>query len=368
MSWRSTTMTDDELDRSVAAFLDWRSQRLDGAAGAREIAWRIADPRRTSRRRWALAMAGLGLAGVLIVATAGIVAMATRPPEPAGPITNGPIVMVDALGWRAIDPSTGVETTLEPCDGLCPGAVSLVGSADGRTVFYVQPTPIVADGTAAAPGWTLWRWDRDAGTTTEVHGCAPSCLVLGPVPSPDGRSVAFGEASSMTGDAPIDIVVVDATTGRETYRRRETQAMLPAWDAHGRLILTVGKAGGIVRERVDLATGVSEVVGAGLPNGHLSSSPDGTRMVLILPDMPAIEVHLVDPGLERSRLLIRADDMALWTAPVWAPDGSALVNMARAADSMSSEVDVRTYDLATGAVEVRGQGFVGTGLTWLAAD
>jgi Tol biopolymer transport system component len=358
---RWTTMPDDELDAVLRGHLDWRSMQVDGAPDAQGMAWRLAGVRIGAPSWPRRAMTSLVVTAVVIaILGVALLSIGSRR-DPVGPITNGSIVVANAVGWTFVDLDARTETTTEPCGGLCPGAVSPVATADGRTIFYIIPTPFQADGrTPTPPGWSLWRWDRHDGTTTSVRLC-DECMLDSVVPSPDGRYVALVEYPEAHPDAPVHQVTVDAWTGQEIRRARALGPALPAWDAQGRLLVAL-KPG--ERERIDVATGAVEVVGRDLPDGHLLSSPDGRQLVLAAVDMPGVDHYVVDQELEHARLIASVDD-EWWASDVaWAPDGTAIAMLS----GTGVDFDITLIDLATGETASYPTNAVMGQLMWLPAE
>ena len=195
--------------------------------------------------------------------------------------------------------------------------------------------------------------------------------MYGPVPAPDGRSVAYIETPRAKPGALVDAVVISADTGREIRRIGDVAPYRPAWDARGRLLLMTGEPGDFGHRRVDLATGTDEVLGEDLPDGLLTSSPDGRHLVLFTPSRPSnVDFHVVDPDLEHARLLVGLDDVAQYRVMFWTPDGSAFVAIIRDVhtDVADPTGEVRSYDLATGAMVPRGRAIFSSDLLWLPAD
>jgi Tol biopolymer transport system component len=195
--------------------------------------------------------------------------------------------------------------------------------------------------------------------------------------SPDGRSVALLESTQSRPTATIDVVVVDTQTGREVRRFADIGPsptssigpLLPAWDAHGELLLARRSGDHAVRQRIDLATGGAEAVGRGLPDGLLHNSPDGTWKAIVTGERPNLELHLVDRDLEQTRLVLSSDG-AEWVDAAWAPDGTAIALMTGTmpTDSANFVYQILIVDLATGEVTRYPTGSVAGKLIWLPAD
>jgi hypothetical protein len=171
------------------------------------------------------------------------------------------------------------------------------------------------------------------------------------------------------------LVVIDSTTGQEIYRTadlgaaRDLGPFIPAWDARGRLLVGRMSEGGPIRERIDLATGIAEEVGRGLPVGALLSSPDGRNLVIGAGDRSQIDLHVVDPDLGRSRPLARLDGTpAAWAT--WAPDGTALAILTffESTNSAFAHNEILIVDVATGSVDRHPIDAVGGQLMWLPED
>jgi hypothetical protein len=379
-----TAMNDEQLDQAISRYLDWRARQVQGAPDAQAMAMRVTDTPWTPRPRWQWAIATLATMGLLLLLAVAVLLVAGAPRPAPGPLANGPIVVANAAGWRAIDLSSGAEAPVEPCGGLCPEAFRPVVSAGGRIVSYIVPTPFGGDGrTPTAPGWSLWQWDREAGTTSRAYLC-DMCVIDHFVVSPDGRSIAVIETREAHPSAALDVVVVDTATGREIRRFADIGPMptarmptptgplaplVPAWDAQGRLLLARMSGDRAIRQRIDLATGDTEEVGRGLPAGLLQNSPDGSRMTIATLERPYMELLEVDPDLEETRPILSSDGTE-WIDAAWAPDGTAIALMTGTmpADAANFVYEIQIVDLATGEVTRHPTQSVEGKLLWLPAD
>jgi hypothetical protein len=370
-----TRMTDEQLDHTITRHLTWRATQLQGIPDAQGMAWRIAGERLTRRPRWQSGLAVLVATAVLtMAAVATLIVAGSRPP--AGLLVNGPLVVASALGWRGTDSASGAAVELEPCDGQCDEAMDLRLSADGRTVFFVDPSHEGGDLRSDQPGWAIWRWDRLEGSVRRVVGCDElDCTLRRPIPSPDGRYLAYGQGR----DAPRipmppldELVVVEAETGREVRRIPDlvgadywVESPKFAWDADGQLLvadllLVTDLASDAFRyRRIDVTTGAEADVT--LPrDGFLESSPDGRTMIKTNEVSDPWGLWLLDDQFETTRLLWEGEPIRVIA---WSPDGTKI-----ALRSMAFTTHV--IDIATGALttHVDDVAVMDGQLLWLPAD
>jgi Tol biopolymer transport system component len=287
--------------------------------------------------------------------------------------------VANALGWNGIDPASGAAVQLEPCDGQCEEAMDPRLSADGRTVFFVDPTPAGGDLQSDQPGWAIWRWDRLEGSVRRVVGCDEiDCTLRRPIPSPDGHYLAYGQGD----DAPSipmppldEVVVVDAETGREVRRFQDLIAdgwwwEYPnfAWDADGRLLVLNLDPDGFRYRRIDVTTGAEAEVT--LPeNGFIETSPDGTATLVTTGDPDAWRVWILDDRFEHTRLLWKGEQQ--WAAGTWSPDGTRFAGQTRseAPSPRNMAYDLQVIDITTGTVTTHvDDDAVGGQPLWLPAD
>lgn len=364
MSGHGRPMSDDELDGVLRDYLTWRSRQLQGIPPAEDVARRIGSLGRGSGRGRAVALL---VAAVLVLGgVAGLLATGGRPPI-AGRTSPEMIIAADTVGWTAIDPTTGTQTPMSPCDGMCIGALFPAVSGDGRSVFVVQTTPIGADLLPEAPGWSIQRWDRARGKMTTLVRCAAACPIRALSPSPDGRFLAYVEGGP---GVRARVIVVDADSGQEAARFEDDRLLFASWDAGGRLVLTHLKdapdAGRY--ERIDLDDSTREVVGQHLPNGIPTSSTDGRMMALNVPDVPGFDLYLVDPAFDTAAPFARSGFGGGAGALAWSPDDSRVVAAITDQGAVLPVGELRIFERATGAMTVIGQtgAFTDT-LTWLPA-
>ncbi|HEY4632386.1 MAG TPA: WD40 repeat domain-containing protein [Candidatus Limnocylindrales bacterium] len=362
-----TRMTDEQLDHTITRHLTWRATQLQGIPDAQGMAWRIAGERLTRRPRRQRTVAVLvATAVVTMAAVATLIVAGSRPPP--GPLTNGPLVVANALGWNGIDPASGAAVQLGPCDGQCEEAMDPRLSADGQTVFFVDPSHDGGDLRSDQPGWAIWRWDRLGGSVRRVVGCDEiDCTLRRPIPSPDGHYLAYGqgdEAPSIPMPPLDEVVVVEAETGREVRRLTDlvgAEYWVPfpsvAWDAVGQLLVTDLGTGQFRYRRIDVTTGAEADVT--LPwDGDLESSPDGTTLVMT-DEADPWRLWLLDDRFESSRLLWEGEPIRVIA---WSPDGTRIALRSRA--FVTHVVDIATGALTTHADDVAANGQ----LLWLPAD
>lgn len=384
MNDHRASMSDDELDRTIARYLGWRAGQVQGAPDASDMARRLVGALPATRQRRARGLLVLGVAAVLVLTAVGALSVATRSPAVTDPFADSRLIVADARGWKVVAPATEA-MSMEPCDGLCPTGMWPVASLDGQTVFYVETTPVLEDLSVADPGWSLWRWDRREDSVARVAGCGPTLCTMGPPsPSPDGRHVAYLELPSPAPDPPETptgaIVVVDAVTGRPVVRTpvRIGWIAKPAWDANGRLLMvTLGppwRPRDSEYRRVDLATGQVEEIGTDLPRGnHIISSPDGQTILIDVTDYATwnpgtVKVLVADQALTTARPGFVIDDVAGWSGPAWAPSGTAFANVVTTSHHASAG-EVWTYDLSSDAMTSLGDhGLMESSLLWLPDD
>jgi WD40 repeat protein len=216
-------------------------------------------------------------------------------------------------------------------------------------VFFVDPTPDGGDLVSDRPGWAIWRWDRLDESVRRVVGCGEvDCQLRKPVPSPDGRYLAYAQ-----GDG---IVVVDAGNGQEVYRLPDLVAdgwSLPfanvAWDADGRLLVLDLDIDGFSYRTVDVSTGTGAEFT--LPrDGLLESSPDGATTLLMTGEPDVWRLLILDDQLEHTRVLWEG---APWVSGVtWSPDGTTIAGqtMAEVPPPRSVAYDLQIVDIATGTL------------------
>jgi hypothetical protein len=340
------------------------------------MAWRIAGQPSTRQPRWQRTVGLLvAIAALALVAIATLIVAGSRPP--AGPLTNGPLVVANALGWRGTDSASGAAIQLEPCDGLCEEAMDLRLSADGRTVFFVDPSHDGGDLHSDQPGWAIWRWDRLEGTVHRIVGCdGLECTLRRPIPSPDGRYLAYGQgwaAPTIPMPAVDELVVVDAETGREVRRYPDLAAdgwWAPypnfAWEADGQLLVTTLGPEEIRYRRIDVTTGAEADVSLSR-DGLLESSPDGTT-VLVADTGPdgVVRVWSLDDRFEQTRVLWEGEP---WRPGTWSPDGTKIAGQTMSegpAQALSWTTHV--IDIGTGTRMTYIDDVVTGDLLWLPAD
>jgi WD40-like Beta Propeller Repeat len=369
MSWKS----DEQLDQTIADYLGWRMSRIDGAPDARTVAARIADIRLDRRSAWQRTTLLVLAALIGIVIVGGLLIMG-RGRETLGPLANGPILVVNALGWRGFAPASGTDVVQEPCAGHCREAVMVSRSADGRSIYLVDPSPTDGDLRSTQPGWSIWRWVRGSETVTRVIGCETDCRLSAPMESPDSRYVAY-----VLGDSTA--VVADAGTGREV-RRVEGSLLVPrpTWNADGDLIALIDDGSTARLIRFDVETGHSVDAGLPIPLPEPLGSPDGAHMALI--DAPKYYPNplgggetmtvfsTADPRLGHVRHLATIETPLGFMAPTWSPDGTAIAFIVRRAVPGSSDLatELVVIDATTGKLTHRVGGIVPGDVLWLPAD
>lgn len=285
------------------------------------MAWRIAGDRLAQPPMWQYATAIVVTVSLLVMATLGALLAVGSPPRPTGPLTNGPIVVANALGWRTFDAETGAASDLAPCDGRCEEAIDLHLSPDGRTVYFVDPSPLLGDLRSDRPGWAIWRWDRQDGNVSRVVGCEPDCVLRAPTPSPDGRYLSYVEDG--------EVVVIDAEHAHEIRRFPDPLPSpvdpFPFWDATGHLYVLEASLDGVVGYRgFDVTTGEAVAAIEGPVPGFIGSSPDGSTTLLTQFDGDVVRISVVADSLEHTRpILVEQADYGRWFG-TWAPDGSAI--------------------------------------------
>jgi dipeptidyl aminopeptidase/acylaminoacyl peptidase len=369
MTWKS----DEQLDQAIADYLGWRMSRIDGAPDARTVATRIVDARLDRRSAWQRTTL-LVLAALLGVVIVGGVLIVGRGQDTIRPLVNGPILVVNALGWRGVEPMSGADAVLEPCAGHCHDAVMVSRSADGRSVYLVDTSPTDGDLRSTQPGWSIWRWVRGSETATRVLGCEADCRVSSPAESPDGRYLAYLLDDSIA-------VVADATSGREVRRVERTfLGVRPTWNADGDLIVPIDDGSTARLIRFDVETGHSVDAGLPIPLPELLGSPDGAHMALIevpryylnpLGDRETTTVFsTADPQLGHVRHLATIETPLGFFSPTWAPDGTAIAFIVRSTVPGSSDpaTELVVIDATTGNVKHRFGGIVQGDVLWLPAD
>jgi hypothetical protein len=361
MIWKS----DEQLDQAIADYLGWRMSRIDGAPDARTVATRIVDARLDRRSTWQRTTL-LVLAALLGIVIVGGLLIMGRGRDTVGPLVNGPILVVNALGWRGFTPSSGTEAVQEPCGGHCREGVMLSRSADGRSIYLVDTSPTDGDLHSAQPGWSIWRWNRGSGTVTQVIGCEADCRVSSPAESPDGRYLAYVLDDSIA-------VVADATSGREVRRVDRTfLGARPTWNADGGLIVPIDDGSTARLIRFDVESGHSVDAGLPIPLPEPLGSPDGAHMALIdHPDHGETTVlSTADPQLGHVRHLATIETPLGFFSPTWAPDGTAIAFLVRRMVPGSSDptTELVVIDAQTGEETRRVGGIVPGDVLWLPAD
>lgn len=213
-----------------------------------------------------------------------------------------------------------------------PGEVQV--APDGATVAF---TLTQADPSANVYRHVLHTWDDDEGT-----GPAASDVVDARRPrwSPDGATLAFlsADVAGSAGDQPAQIWLLPRSGGGLTTQLSDLPAGVIEyeWAPDGSLyVLTSNESGG-GREfwRIQVADGAAEYVWGGDAGiRDMAVSPDGGAIAFStnesgdLADYLNYDVYVLDLESKQARALTSraGSDMA----PIWSPDGSALVFRAR---------------------------------------
>ena len=360
------SMTDEQLDLAIARYLDWRSQRLEGAPDAYGMARRLAGDRPMSWMRPRSHLSAIAAVGILVLLAVGTLLMAGAVQRRTDPITNGKIV-VSGVEWRAFDQESGLVSGRAPCDGLCPDAYDFRLAPDGWSVYFVHEDQ--NEPSSDRPRTEIRRWDRRDNLISRVDGCRAACHLRTPTPSPDGRYLAY------THDGAV--AVVDLGSGRVIQRIDLSPDPefdpYPAWDPAGRLlVLRRPHDVDSTNLLIDVETGAS--TGFELPRpGVVLASLDGSTMVLVHADRDAVGLSVLDPDLVEARLVFEEAGASVtnvrdvWNAVI-APDGTAVAILVAPSDQPASAYELRIVDIATGAVSTQVADTTAGQMLWLPAD
>ena len=181
-------------------------------------------------------------------------------------------------------------------DELATSTRSLAWSAGGRRILTATDTTLL--GAEASPRTTVWD-ARSLAPVAVFDGAGHPIAV-----SPDGRTVA---AVSLDTGRPERVVLLDATSGRETGRldRHDGPVRAVAFAPDG---TTVASAGGHVVHLSDAGSGrlVEQLTGHTGEVTDLAFTPDGRRLVTVGADGAALTWDLT--GRQRLlRVLARAE-------------------------------------------------------------
>jgi tol-pal system beta propeller repeat protein TolB len=215
----------------------------------------------------------------------------------------------------------------------CPVPKRYVGPAswspDGSRLVYVG-------GGVVGPSWEIYTVEASGGGITRLtHNRLGD---FDPQWSPDGRSIAFSRNQTRSGHSD-DIYVMAADGGsqrRLTESARFEEDAHPRWSPDGsRLAFTRGEEGASVVYVVDLdgdetklATGhaFQEPVAAWSPDGALIAyAGDGIFVVDARGGKEAVRVTAPALGDKSPKGNSGRDVPLLAAAPMWSPDGAALL-------------------------------------------
>lgn len=271
----STSMTDEQLDARVRAFLALRAEEVaDQAPRQAVVAARLAD--RVSPRpgrltnRWLLPSAvRFGIALALLLLALLMLALAASRPRTLE-LVNGPIAFLDGADLFVVGSDGSAARTVTSAQPTDPGAdcCGLAYSSDGSHLLIATGSSIDvmnADGTGR-------------------HEVLRAGVIGGPVWSPDGRRIAV--VAVVRGFTQLFVVAVDGGAPAQITSEL-LYAKSPAWSRDGSEIAFGGARSSMAQQALFIV------------------APDGTGLRQLTPDLPP-DLTVAD------------------TAPTWAPDDRSI--------------------------------------------
>lgn len=201
--------------------------------------------------------------------------------------------------------------------------------------FRLDSAARTAFGESFSEAWEEWEGElvaRYGALQAELAAAAPltkgerltqeGFYALNPVPSPDGREVAFSRYDSRSDP---QIRLIDAGTGESRKLTRINRLANLAWTPQGELLFSQTEYTDSYRVRGDLylagTDGQVERVTQGARLDHPHAHPGGGTAVAVQEEGGTNRLVLVELKDGELRPLTEYDALTHWAYPRWSPDG-----------------------------------------------